>query len=58
MEKVKAFRVASSASLEAEINTFLEGISDQELIDIKFSTTYNDSSVIHSTWISYSDLWS
>lgn len=53
MHQTKIIRSGDSVTFETMLNEFLEEISGHKLVDIKFSTAYNNNAVIHSALIIY-----
>ena len=51
MKYVRVIKKASAQRLEDEVNNILIENDKDKLVDIKYSTSYNDSSVIYSVVI-------
>ncbi|WP_175384469.1 sporulation protein Cse60 [Bacillus sp. FJAT-27225] len=53
MKQAKLIKSGAVSTFEENLNQFLEEIINFRLIDVKFSTTYNDSAVVYSALVIY-----
>lgn len=53
MQQVKVIERRTKSGFEDEMNEFLDKMKDQEILDIKYSTSFDNSTVSHSALILY-----
>ncbi|WHY88721.1 sporulation protein Cse60 [Neobacillus novalis] len=53
MTQVRLIKDGTPATLESNINNFLESIIKHEIIDIKYSSVYNGTTAVYSALIIY-----
>ncbi len=55
MVKVKIFKSSDEGELEKGVNSYLEQVGKNNLINIKYSMTFKDNEMHHSSMIIYEE---
>ena len=55
MVKIKIFKSSDEGNLEKGVNSYLEQIGKNNLINIKYSMTFKDNEMYHSAMIIYEE---
>jgi hypothetical protein len=55
MVKIKIFKSSDEGNLEKGVNSYLEQVGKNNLINIKYSMTFKDNEMYHSAMIIYEE---